>query len=78
MLLLTLFNTDIQFAEKVFIWRSYTIVEALFITKRAKLIGKQKFIATVLDKNVKIFVVYIATLETILIHPTQEAQITLL
>lgn len=59
---LTLFNVDIRFAEKKFKWKSYTIAEALHITKKVELINKKEFVTIAMDKTFKTFVIDIATL----------------
>lgn len=41
------------------------MTKALFITTKIELISKLEFATVVLDKNVKIFIVHIATLEII-------------
>lgn len=78
MLFLTPSNADLQFAEKKLEWRSFTTAEALPITKKVDLIDKRKFAAVALDENAETFVMYVAVLETMSIHPTQKAQILLL
>ena len=80
----TLSNADIQFAKKELIWRSYTAVEALPITKWVELINKKEFAKAALDEASETFVVHIAALEALLrlarmtIHPSQVAQIVTL
>ena len=59
MLFLTLSNTDIQFAKKKLIWRSYTVAEALPTTKRVKIINKKEFAKAALDENVEAFIVHV-------------------
>lgn len=78
MLFLTSSNADLQFAEKRLEWRSFTTAEALPITKKVELIDTRKFAAVALDENAETFVIYVAALETMSIHPTQKAQILLL
>lgn len=51
-----------QFIKKELIQRNYIIAKALPITKRVKLIDKREFTIAALNKNAKIFVMYIATL----------------
>lgn len=65
MALLTLSNIEIYFAEKKFIWMNYTTAEILPITKKVKRIDKWEFAVITLDKNIKIFMVYITALETL-------------
>lgn len=69
---LTLSNVDIQFAEGELTWRSYTIAEALPTTSRVEFIDKKEFAKAVLDKNVEVFVVHVASLSLrskMTIHP---------
>lgn len=44
-------NIRILFTKKKLIWRSYTIVKALFTTKEIKLINKKEFAKVILDKG---------------------------
>ena len=79
MFFLTLNNTDIQFAKKELIWRSYTTKKTLPTTCWVEFINQKEFTKAVLDENVKAFVVYVAFLTSkMLIHPAQKAQIALL
>lgn len=75
-------NTNIQFAEKKPTQRFYTIAKALSIIKKVELINKKKFVKIALDKNFKTFIMYIATLETllakILTYIDRKAEITFL
>ena len=60
-----------------FTWRSYTIAEALLITKRVKLINKKKFAKAILDKKSETFVIHVTSLNlTLGIHPDKAVQIT--
>lgn len=68
MLFLTFSNTNIQFAEKELIWRSYSITKVLSTTKWVELIDKKKFAKTVLDKESETFVVYVTALEAPIIE----------
>lgn len=80
---LTLFDADIWFAERKFIWRSYMTPEALPTTRRVELIDKREFITIALDENSKTFVMHVAALgassETtkIKIHSSWPTQISL-
>lgn len=58
--------TKIQFVKKEIICRNYMVVKTLFTTKEVKLIDKQEFTRVIIDKNFKIFVIYIAALEVLL------------
>ena len=71
----TLSNTDIQFAKKELIWRSYTVVKALTITNWVEIINKKELAKAVLDKNVKAFVVHVISLSlsTMSIYLAREA-----
>lgn len=73
-------STKVLFAEKKLIWEFYTTAKVLPITKWVNLINKKKFAKAVLNKNSKIFVIYIAVLETLLskllIYQDKKAQIT--
>ena len=79
---LTFSNANIQIAAKEFTWRSYTAAEALPTTKRVELIDKKEFAKAALDEESETFVVHAAALETplagMVIHPSQEAQISAL
>lgn len=66
MLFLTFSKTNIQFAEKKFICRFYTIVKALLIIKQIDLINKKKFAKLALDKNFETFIVHVAVLASLL------------
>ena len=57
---LTMNNIDIQFDTWCFTWRSYTTAKALPITKQVELIDKQKFAKVAVDKNSKMFIIYLA------------------
>lgn len=74
--LLTILNTNMQFVEKKFKWRSYITAKVLSTTKRVELINKREFAIAALDKNIEIFMIYIATLSATLvmqIHPFCQA-----
>ena len=62
MLFLNFSNTDIQFVIEKFIWRSYTTVETLLITRQIKPIDKYQFARKALDQNFIIFIIYISAL----------------
>lgn len=55
-------NANLQFGIKKLTWRFYTTAEALFTSKRVKLINKNKFVEVPLDKNLIIFVIHITVL----------------
>lgn len=63
MFFLTLNNIDIQFNAKSLIGRSYTIIKVLTMIKQIELIVKHKFVQATLDKNFKIFIIYIVALD---------------
>lgn len=50
------------FLEKL-TWRSYITAEVLLIISMIQLISKRKFAKAALNKNLKIFVIYIIALE---------------
>ena len=79
---LTLSGADIDFPKKELRWRSYTIEEALPITKQVELVGKIEFATAALDPGHEIFVVHIASLESPNqesdVHPSCRAQIAAL
>ena len=54
-------NANIQFVEKEFTWRSYSIAETLPTTKRVKLIDKKEFANATLNENSETFVVYVTS-----------------
>lgn len=62
MFFLTLSNANIWFGEKKLMWRSYTMAEALPITKRIEFINRKEFAALRLAENEETFMVYIITL----------------
>ena len=55
-------NVDIWFAKKKFELRRYSTTETLPTTQNVELINKREFATVAMDKNVKIFMVYIAAL----------------
>lgn len=59
---LTLSNTDIHFADKDFLWSSYTTTEAMSTIKWVELINKKKFAKRGLDENVEAFIVHLTSL----------------
>ena len=67
----TLSSADINFPKKKLRWRSYTIEEALPITKRVELVGKKEFAAATLDLGHETFVVHVVFLES----PRQEGNV---
>lgn len=69
MLFLSLSNTNIELTElKKITWRSYNIVEVLYITSKIELINKNKFAKAILDENSETFLMYITALKAMLIH----------
>lgn len=58
-------NADIYFDIKSFIWSSHNTAKVLAIVWRIKLINKQAFAKKALDKNTKMFVLYVVALETL-------------
>lgn len=63
MFLLFLAKSNVWFAEKKLIWRSYLVVKALPTIKRVKLIDKHKLAQVTLDKTVKSFIMHKTDLE---------------
>lgn len=53
------------FGAKKLNWRTYITTETIFTAKQVELIDKQKFIKVALDKNFKIFVIYVIALEAL-------------
>lgn len=59
-LFLTLSSANVEFQEREFKWRNYTINETFSTSKNVKLVGKKKFIAIAFNPKHKIFITYIA------------------
>lgn len=68
MLFLIFSNVNIFFSEQELISKFYTIVEALFITKQAKLINKKKFDKAMFNKNSKTLVIHLMILKALLVE----------
>ena len=67
---LSLSNANVEFVKLgKLTWRSYIAAEALPNTSQIKLINKREFAVAALDKNSETFVVHIAALEAMPIHP---------
>ena len=62
MLFLTLSKVDIRFAWWKLVWRIYTAVEALPMTRRVEIIDKREFAEAVLNAYDETFVVHVAAL----------------
>ena len=79
---LTLSGADVDFPNREFWWRSYTIEEALLTTKQVELVGKKEFAAAALNPGHETFVVYVASIESLSqeddVHPSCRAQIAAL
>lgn len=74
MLFLTFSNIDIQFAERKLTWSSYTLSEALSMTKRVQVIDGKKFAATALDLFKEAFMIHVAYFDgKMLIYLAREA-----
>lgn len=74
----SLSNIYIRFAETSdFIWRNYTIIEALPFTKRVELIDRKEFAKANLDENAESFMVHITTSLALSIQPSQKTQLGL-
>ena len=65
MLFLTLSSINIDFFDWKLCWRSYTTSEALPTTRYVKLVRKKDFPAAARDSEYDIFVVHIASLDSI-------------
>ena len=78
---LTLSGADVNFPKRELRWRSYTIEEAVPTTKQVELVEKKEFAAASLDPGYEIFVVHIASLESLSstqkgdVHPFRGVQI---
>lgn len=59
MLFLVLSNINIQFDIESFLWRTFSTVEALSITKHVELIDNHKYTKIALDKNFQTFLVHV-------------------
>lgn len=68
-------NTNFQCNISKLISRSYSVVETLPTTNRVEPINKKEFAKVAVDKNSKILVVHITTLEAILIYPSRVSQL---
>lgn len=62
MFFLTFSDAGVQFVEKELRQSNYTTIKVLPITMKVKLIDKKEFASVVLNKNVKMFMVHVATL----------------
>ena len=60
MFFLKLSNIEVLFGEKVYIWKIYTINEALSTIEQILIIDKKNFIMVILDINNKRFIVHVA------------------
>ena len=81
MLFLTLSKADIWFAERELVWRTYTAVETLPMTRMMEIIDKREFVETALNADDETFVVHVAALvepTTMPIHPSRQAQVAAL
>lgn len=69
-------NIDLQFVEKKLVQRNYTVVEALSITRKVKIINKKDFAKVALNEDVETFVVHIIPLclGLMIIHSARKAQ----
>ena len=78
MLFLTLSNANIRFAEWELVWRTYSAVKALLMTRRVEIIGKKEFTAAALNEEDKTFVLHMAALSVVdsSVHPFRQAQIS--
>ena len=60
MLFFTFSNANMKFTKKELNWKTYTTKDALSTNLRVELIDKKEFAETLLNENVKSFVVHIA------------------
>ena len=70
--LLTFSRADVWFAERKFVWKTYTAVETIPMTRKVEIINKTEFVVAALNPDNRIFAVHIAALPEliiILIHP---------
>ena len=73
MLFLILSRADIWFAEQKLVWKTYTTIETLPMTKIVEIIDKRKFAVVALNTDNKTLVVHKATIAeptTMPIHPS--------
>lgn len=75
---LILNNANVKFADKELTWKSYTVKENPPTTRRVEIIDKEECAKETLDENVEVFVYHGASLISITIHLSREAQIALL
>ena len=66
-LFLTLSDADVDFLVWEFWKRIYTIKESFSTTSHVELVGKKEFAAAALDLEYEIFVIYVASLSSILL-----------
>ena len=68
-------NADVLFSKETFTWKTYTINEALPITKQVQIVNLEEFIITTLDVDNKIFVIHVAIREQekMLVHSKKQA-----
>ena len=81
MLFFTFSKADIWFAEQKLVWRTYTAVEALPMTKRVEIIDKKEFAAATPNADNETFVMHVAALVesiTMPIHPSCQTQVATL
>lgn len=58
-------NVNILFNTESFTWKTYSAAKTLPLAKWAKLINKQEFAITTLNKNSETFVVHLAALKAL-------------
>ena len=77
---LTFNKVEMDFAEKEFTWKVYTITEALPIMKKIQIIDPKKFIKAALDLEQKVFIIHTVTLFVNLmkIYPDRKVWINIL
>ena len=76
---LTFSNANVKFAEKEFIWRTYTTEKALPTIRQVKIIDQKKFAKATLNENIEAFVLHLSFLGSrINIYLVRKAQLALL
>ena len=76
MAFLALSKVEINFAEREFNWKTYTLEKALPTTKRVQMIDRKEFTAAALALEEKVFVVHVAYLGAkMAMHPARKAQV---
>ena len=56
-------NANMSFGKKTPTWKTYTTSKPLFISKQVQIVNLKEFVIIILDKNRKIFGIYMAIWE---------------